>query len=280
MNCTDVRAELVDLLYGELEEHERTGASAHLERCADCRPAWVELRSVAAALDRWVVPAPRGIADRVLARLAIREAAAARAHGAGPALPHLLGFLLAGAAAAGVSVLLIAGAPVPHEGLSIPKVGLAAAVWAALYGGAGFLTQHGRYRRLAAAAAVAAGLSVLAAPVLSMPAVIEACRRWLEAAEGSVVLNGLIVLAGALYAAAPVWFSGAIVARPHPGGIMPDALRLAGVYGVLLAPSVYLQCHAVALSLVAPWVGGVLLGALLGSAGGVAVASRLHPAPA
>ncbi|MBI2467696.1 MAG: zf-HC2 domain-containing protein [Candidatus Rokubacteria bacterium] len=292
MTCADVQARLVDLLYGELDEEallvdllygeldedNQASPSAHLERCADCGAAWLTLQSVSSALDRWTAPAPRGLAERALATLAAREAAAARAHNPGLAVSHVLGFLLAGAAAAAVSLLLISGAP-PEQPTPL-TVGLAGAVWAALYGGASFLAQHGRYRRLALAALIAAGVSVLGAPVLSMPAVIEACRRWLEAAQGSVALNGLIVLAGALYAAAPVSLSSAFVARPRPGGIWADAVRVASLYGLLLAPSVYLQCYTMTLSQAAPWVAGVLLGSLLGSTGGITVALRLRPASA
>ncbi|MBI2466856.1 MAG: zf-HC2 domain-containing protein, partial [Candidatus Rokubacteria bacterium] len=273
MSCSDVRALLVDLLYGELDEDDEARLSAHLERCADCGAAWLELRSVSSALDRWTAPAPRGIAERALATLAVREAAATRAHNPALAVSHALGFLLAGAAAAAVSLLLISGAP-PEQPTPV-TVGLAGALWAVLYAGAGLLTQHGRYRQLALTALIAAGVSVLGAPVLSMPAVIEACRRWLEAAQGSVALNGVIVLAGALYAATPVSLSSAFVTRSRPRGVWADAARVAGLYGLLLAPSVYLQCYTMTLSQAAPWIAGVLLGSVLGSTGGITVASRL-----
>jgi hypothetical protein len=272
VTCADVRAGLVDLLYAELDEENRAGVTAHLEGCPECWTAWLDLRSVASALDRWTVPAPRGITERVLAVLAIREAGAARAHSPTLAVPHLLAFLLVGAAAAGVSLLLSGGAPLRDE--TSLKVALAGVLWTALYAIAGFLVQHGKYRRLTLAALIATGLSVLVAPVLSMPAVIEACRRWLEAAQGSVALNGAILLAGTLYAATPVFLSSAIVTGARPRGAAADVVRLAGIYGLLLAPSVYLQCHALALSLTAPWIAGVLLGSLLGSTGGLAAARR------
>ncbi len=278
MTCPDVRARLVDLLYGELDEVDRAAVNGHLEPCADCRAAWSEVRSVASVLDRWTVPVPGGVAERVLARLAIREAGAARAQGHTLGTPHLLAFLLTGAAAAVMSLLLVGGALLQEQ--TSLEVGVAGAVWTAFFGVASFLTQHGHYRRLALAALIATGFSILFAPVLSMPAVIEACRRWLEAAQASTALNGAIVMAGALYGALPVFLSSAVIMRPRAGGIGADAVRVAGVYGLLLAPSVYLQCDELALALVAPWVAGVLLGSLLGSAGGVAVASRLHPVPA
>jgi len=277
MSCADVRNRLVDLLYAELREEDRAVLSAHLEHCAECRAAWLELRSVSSALDRWTVAAPEAIAERVLATLAIREAEAARAQRPAMSVQHFLGFLLAGAAATAVSLLLV-GSTHPED--TPLKLGLVGVLWTALYSGATFLTQHGRYRGLALAALLAAGLSVLFAPVLSMPAVIEACRRWLEAAQASVAPNGVIVLAGAVYAATPVFLASATVTRVWRGRILSDAVNLAGIYGLLLAPSVYLQCHPLALSLIAPWVAGVVLGSFLGSAAGVSVASRLRPVSA
>ncbi len=275
MSCAEVRARLVDLLYAELGEEDRSRVTAHLEGCVECQTAWSELRALSSALDRWPAPAPAGIAERVLATLAIREADAAR-RAQQPAMAHLLGFLLAGAAAASLSLLLLgAGA---HPGETPLKAGLVGALWTALYGGANFFIQHKRYRRLALAALVAAGLSVLLGPVLSMPAVIEACRRWLEAAQASAVLNIVLAVAGTLYASTPVFMSGMTITRARPGKIMSDVLRLAGAYGLLIAPSVYLQCHTLTLSLIAPWVAGVVLGSFLGSAAGISVASRLRPA--
>lgn len=278
MNCQDVRARLVDLLYAELPEEDHAGVSRHLEQCPDCQAAWLELRAVSSALDRWTAPAPRGIAERVLATLAIREAAAARAQGPVAGVMHLLGFLLAGAGAAALSLLLLGGGA--HPGDTPLKVGLVGAAWTALYGSVAFLARHGRHRRLALAALIGAGLSVLLGPVLSMPDVIEACRRWLEAAQVSTSLKLVLLLAGTLYGAAPVFVSGAIVTRTRPSGMMLDGLQLGGAYGLLIAPSVYLQCHALALSLIAPWVAGVLLGALVGSTLAVSVASRLRPVSA
>lgn len=277
MRCADVQEKLIDLLYSELGDEDRAAVSAHLERCPECGAAWGDVRGIASALDRWTTPPAPGIAERVLATLAIREAEAARV-GVGRGVLHLLAFLLAGSAAAGVSLLLLGGGS--HAEDTPLKVGLAGVVWTALYTGAGFLTQHGRYRRLALAALIAAGLSVLLAPVLSMPAVVEACRRWLEAPQGSVALNVVLLLAGAAYASTPVFLSGAIITRAQPAGIASEAVRLAGAYGLLIGPSVYLQCQTLTLSLLAPWLAGLLLGSFLGSAGGVAAAFRLRPVSA
>ena len=282
LKCSEVQSSLVELLYEEIDAEARAHLLAHLNGCGECQERWSHLQALSAAVDRWTTPPhPRGIAERALVRIAserAREREAAEVYQPAMAIQHLLAFLLAGAAAASLSLLLVAAGSLHEE--SPLKIGVVGALWTALYGGASFLVQQGRYRRLALAALIATGLSVLFAPVLSMPAVIEACRRWLETAQASVALNGVILLAGALYAATPVFLSSAALMRARPGGIASDAVRLVGVYGLLLTPSVYLQCHPLALSLIAPWVAGLLLGSCLGSMGGVAVAARLRPVPA
>ena len=276
MTCPETQGSLVDLLYEELDAERRAAVVEHLGGCRGCRERWDDLRALSAVADRWAAPPPpRGIAERALARVTAERAREVETSwGEWPvvALQHLLGFLLAGAVAASASLLLVAGGA--HEGETPLKLGLVGAAWAALYGAAGCLTQHPRYRRLALAALVATGLSVVLAPVLSVPALVEVCRRWLEAAQASPLLNAALVLAGLLHTAAPVFVSSASVGRARAGEVAGDSLRLAGVYGVLLAPSVYLQCQALTLGLTAPWVAGVVLGSWLGSIGGVSVAAR------
>jgi hypothetical protein len=276
MTCAEARSRLLDLLYEELSGEERSAVLGHLEACEPCRGERAALQTVLSAADRWTPPPPpRGIAERAVARVALARARAV----ARPviALQHVLAFAVAGVAATALSLVLVGGGGDLQE--SALKVGLAGAVWVALYGGAGLLTQSPKHRRIAVAALLAAGVSTLLAPVLSMPDVIEACRRWLEAAQGSPLLNGLVATAGTLYAATPVFVSGATVTRRRPG-VVADAARLAGVYALLLAPSVYLQCHPLSMALIAPWVVGVVVGCWLGSLGGMSIAPRARPVSA
>ena len=277
MRCPET-ALLVDVVYEEGGTEERDRVLAHLEECRECRERWSQLHAALAAADRWEVPSPpRGIAERAFARVATDWAREARSSAGDPpvvAFLHLLGFVLAGAAMAGLSLLF---ASVAREGAEHPlKLGLVGAVWTALYGGAGLLALYGRYRRLALTALIGSGLSVLVAPLLSMPAVIEICRS-LEVAQASVVVDAALVLAGAMYAATPVFLVGATVVRARPRRVVADAVGLAVVYALLLCPSVYLQCQALELSLIASWVAGMLVGSWLGSVGAASIASRLRP---
>jgi hypothetical protein len=200
MTCAGARGRLLDLLYEELSGEERSAVLGHLEACEPCRGERAALQMVLSTADRWTPPPPPGgIAERAVARVAFARARAV----ARPviALQHVLAFAVAGVAATALSLVLVGGGGDLQE--SALKVGLAGAVWVALYGGAGLLTQSPKHRRIAVAALLAAGVSTLLAPVLSMPDVIEACRRWLEAAQGSPLLNGLVATAGTLYAATP-----------------------------------------------------------------------------
>lgn len=282
MRCPADRSILIDLLYEEVGEAERARLEAHLLECVACQEALARLRATAAAADRWTAPPPpRGLAERALARIASELGPPPATVAPALAIQHVLGVVLAGALAAGVSLVLVGkdlASDAWHAAEHPLGVGVAGALWAALYAGVGLLARWPDCRRLAAATLGATALSVLLAPVVPMPAVVEACRRWLEGAQASVALNALLVLAGALYGAAPVALAGALALRPRPGDLLAPAVRLAGGYALLLAPSVYLQCQALTLALLAPWVAGLLLGAGLGALGGAAAGARLRPA--
>lgn len=276
MRCPDTKS-LVDVFYEEATTEDHARVLMHLEECPDCNEQWTRLRAVLAVADRWTVPSPSpGIAERALARIAVERVRYSPSGVPRLALPHPLGLLLFGAVAASLSLLFTSG--VHEDGEKPLTIGLMGAVWTALYVGVGRLTLHDRYRHLALAALAATAISLLAAPVLSMPAVIEASHRWLAAAQPSALLNGAILLAGALYASTPAFFSGVTIARASPNTILADATWLAVVYALLIAPSVCLQCWHLALGLTVAWVAGMLAGAFLGSLGGVSMAVRLRMA--
>ena len=139
------------------------------------------------------------------------------------------------------------------------------------------LAQQERCRRLGLTALAGTGLSLLLAPVLSIPAVIEACRQWLQAAQGSPSLNLLLFVTGVVYTAGPVLASGVMVKRSGGGGVLGRGLRLSGLYGLLIAPSIFLQCLPLAMSVTAPWMAGALVGIFAGSIGATWVRGPLAP---
>lgn len=276
MKCPETTA-LVDVLYEECASEDRGRILTHLETCQECQEQWSRLRAVLAAADRWAAPSPTpGISERALARIAAERARSSPADRPLIASQHLLGFLLFGVAAASLSLLLSSG--VHEEGVSPLTIGWVGVLWTALYAGVGLLTLHGKYRRPALAALVGSGISLLATPMLSMPAVIEASRRWVETAQASSLLNGAVILAGVLYASMPVLVAGATTVRGSRSTVLADAARLAGLYALLIAPSVCVQCQHVALGLTVAWVAGMLPGAFLGGLVGASLSARLRTA--
>jgi anti-sigma factor RsiW len=276
MNCSEVQASLVDLLYEELGVEERSRLLPHLEACAECRERWSRLQALSAAADSWTPPPiPRGIAERALVRVASEQVRVSRRQGLHLPAHRLVATVLLGAAAAVFSLLLVAGTVAKESPPLI--LGLTAAVWSALYGGVLLLAQQDRYWRLGLTALAGAGLSLLLAPVLSIPAVIEACWQWLQAAQGSASLNLLLFVAGVAYAAGPVLASGVMVKQSGDGGVLERGLRLSGLYGLLVAPSIFLQCLPLALSVTAPWMAGALVGIFAGSLGATRVRGPFAP---
>lgn len=276
MRCPEAQASLVDLLYEELAAEERSRLLAHLEGCGECRERWNRLRTLSAAADRWTSPpVPRGIAERALARVASEQARVSKRQRLHLPANRLGGTVLLGAAAAVFSLLLVGGTVAKESPPLI--LGLIAAVWSALYGGVLLLAQQERYRRLALIALAGAGLSLLLAPVLSIPAVIEACRQWLRAAQGSASLDLLLLVAAAVYTAGPVLTSGALAKRPGERAVLEQGIRLGGLYGLLIAPSIFLRCFPLALAVTAPWMAGALVGIFAGSIAAAWV--RRPPAP-
>lgn len=53
MNCEDLKAGLVAMLYGELDRGEVRSVTRHLEECADCRASFDALRQASTAMRQW-----------------------------------------------------------------------------------------------------------------------------------------------------------------------------------------------------------------------------------
>ena len=132
MECREVEAALVDLLYEELAADERSGLLTHIEGCGECGERWSKLRGLATAADRWEAPPPsRGIAERALARVASERAREAARRGAELSSSGVLRHVCLGAAAALVSLLLVAGT-VGRQAAPL-TIGVLGVVWTVLY---------------------------------------------------------------------------------------------------------------------------------------------------
>ncbi len=262
MDCQDAREWMIDRLYGELPGESEAQLEDHLVGCEACRGEWDRLRAVATALDGWTAPPPPvGLTERVLARLARARAETAERRLPVVRMERAIAAVLSGAVAAGISLLLVSGAT--PGWVSPLELGLLGALWAMLYGGAFVLAHSTGFGTLARAALTGAGLSLILVPLLTIPGVVEACRRLAETvAAGSGPAGLAIALGAAIYTAVPVLIGGALFGGRT--GRVTDGLLLGALYGLLIAPAVFLQCLPLPLNVTALWMAGAILGAALG----------------
>ncbi len=266
MNCREVQASLVDLLYEELDAEERVTLLAHLEGCGACGERWRRLCALSAAADQWTPPLiPPGIAERALARVATERAR--EAQGAWPQLSpeDVLRRVALGAGAALVSLLLVVGL-VEREATPL-AIGALGVVWTGLYSSVLLMSSHARLRPIAWAALTGAGATLILVPPLAIPSVVELCARLVralvQAAPGSLSFGLLLVVVAAGYTAGPLLVGGFAFGRLRPGGgtWLADGATLSILYALLIAPAVYLQCLSLPLNVIALWMAGAVLGA-------------------
>ncbi len=268
MDCREVQNRLIDDWCGELADNEVTQVRGHLEECEACRKDASLLHVLSSALDRWETPAtPPRLAEQVIARLGQEAEAAAER----PLATKALLFLLLGAGAAALALLPVAG-PAAEHGITTPLAfGLLGALWTPLFGGS-FLVAFeatSRVKLLARMALLAAALTLLITPVLSIHTVVEACRSWLGGAKGSIPLNLLLFLAGSLYTAVPVFLASFALSQDGEGPHAQTGLGSGLLYLLLIAPAIALQCASLTLGILATWLAGALAGAAAGGPAGL-----------
>lgn len=277
MKCPEA-ALLVDLLYEELENGERSRLLAHIEGCGECRDRCSDLQALAAAADRWVAPPPpHGIAERALARVASERLREAAPRWAAVSSAEVLRSVGLGAGAAVLSLLLVVG--VSWQQVTPVTVGIVGVVWTALYVGTLLMRSHARLWRLAEPALAGAGVMLILAPPLSIPAVVELCARWVQAGPESVSFALVLMLLAAGYTAGPLLIGGLMFDRPVRGAWAADGAKLSLLYALLIAPAVYLQCLPLPLGVTAIWMSGAVLGAALAGPASLHLARfRMKPA--
>jgi hypothetical protein len=262
MNCWKIQESLVDLLYGEVGAEERSRLLTHLDACRDCRERWNRLRAVVGVADLWTPPPlPRGIAERALARVASERVREARGAWAAPSLEQILKGVLFGAGAAAVSLLLVAG--VIERPAAPFTVGVLGVLWTALYAAVILTGFQTRLRPLAWSALTGGGAAMILMAPLSIPRVVEACARLIQAAPASLPFALLLLLFATGYTAGPLLVAGAAFGRVRRDQWIRDGMTLSLLYALLIAPAVYLQCLDLPLNVTAVWMAGAVLGASL-----------------
>lgn len=275
MNCDQIRERLVDLLYEELDHEERGAVTGHLESCTACQSRWARVRAVASAADRWSAPpVSRGIAERALVRVTA-EQRAPRAPRLSPAV--IAARLLLGGGASLVSLLLVAG--VANGQTTAVGAAALAVIWTVLYSGLLLASHHPSIRSLAPAALVGTAGALVLVPVLSIPSVVEACERWATAAQSSAPFTLVLLVVAAGYTAGPLVVGGLIGSGAHDRRGVVDGVKLSLLYGLMIAPAVYLQCLSLPLEITALWMSGAVLGAALAGPASLHLA-RLRTKPA
>lgn len=273
MNCDQIQERLVDLLYEELDHEERGAVTAHLESCAACQSRWARIRAVASAADRWSAPAvSRGIAERALVRVAAEQRA-----GRTPSAV-ILGRVLLGGGAALVSLLLVAG--LANRQATTLGMAVLAVIWTVLYSAVLLASHHPSVRAVTRAALAGAGVALVLAPVLTIPDVVEACARWVRAAQGAAPWALILVVAAAGYTAAPLLLGALATRSGQERHCVVEGLKLSGLYSLLIAPAVYLGCVGLPLEVTAVWMAGALLGAAAAGPVGLRVGGWLRHAAA
>lgn len=276
MNCSEDQASLVDLLYEEVAAEERARLIAHVEGCAECGERWSHLRALSAAADRWSPPPlPRGIAERAVARVASVRAREASRTWQGLSPNQILRGVLLGAGAALGSLLLVVG--ISDRQVAPLAVGVLGVLWTVLYAGLFLTASHERLRPFAWSALTGAAGALILVPPLSIPSVVEACARLVQAAPGSVLFSLVLVLFAAGYTAGPLLVAGLALGRPRPDHQLADGATLSVLYALLIAPAVYLQCLPLPLNVTAVWMAGSVLGLALGGPFGMTLHRWVRP---
>jgi hypothetical protein len=278
MNCSEVLALLVDLLSEEPGGEERSRLRAHVEGCTACGERWNRLRALSVAADRWSAPPPsRGIAERALARVASERAREASRKWPDLAPEQILRRVFLGAGAAVVSLLLVVG--VVERQVGPLAIGVFGVIWTVLYTGLLLTASHGKRKPVAWSALTGAGIALILVPPLSIPSVVEACARLVQAAPGSVAFPLVLFVIAAGYTAGPRLVGGLAFGRPRQGHRPGDGLMLSLLYALLIAPAMYLQCLPLPLNVTALWLAGAMLGAGLAGPLGLQLAGwRVEPA--
>lgn len=275
MRCPETEW-LVDLLYDEVESEERSRLLAHIEQCGECLERWARLCSLSAAAERWTAPQPpRGIAERAIARVASERAREAGRSWADRAPAQLLPRLVLGAGAAVVSLLLVIG--VAGRQVTPLAIGVLGVVWTVLYAGLFLSSSHSRLRPIARAALAASGVALILVPPLSIPSVVEACARLVQAAPESVSFSLLLLLVAAGYTAGPLFVGAVAFGEARSSRRPKDGATLSLLYALLVAPAIYLQCVALPLDVTALWMAGALIGAAASGPLGLRAATWLRP---
>jgi hypothetical protein len=289
MTCEEFQLEAVALLAGQLSSEKKKIVEEHLESCAACAEEVKQLRSSWDALDVWQEqPLPAHIAAGLSkkARLAVEEASEKPrllqelkrlAGSLEPLAPFGMGLVTAIASAIILSSRLSLE-HVPH--LALTTTG---ALWTALYGLVFYLFMLGTkkgiasWRYMAQASLVAVGIFLLLTIVSPLPSSVRFCSnfRLTQPFIERLSVGGSFFFFGALYALIPMGIASYLTASRRVNGVLLRGSMAGGMFVLLVAPSIFLQCAPFALGTLVGWFGGALVGSVIGGSLGYWMRFRL-----
>ncbi|MBI1927992.1 hypothetical protein HYR99_27590, partial [Candidatus Poribacteria bacterium] len=272
MTCEGVKLELFSLMTGQLNEQEVQQMRAHLSMCSDCRAEYHALEQVWNGLDAVeMVEVPEELRERTLNRI---HAESERAKAVVPSSGLSLGRAVGAGAAGALLTLFYLGLltqRISFMGLSMWEALTVAVVWSGISISvcAGYV---GRYQWRGVDLHFTAGVGLIAAGIVWIGAVV--CpdltllalfqqSRWSEIIVQRLGIVGGYFAFGLLGALVPtllVSIGFGVKCHQHR---LKNGLAGAGVFVLLISPSIYFQCATAAYGLSAltlSWMAGMLIG--------------------
>ncbi len=288
MTCEQTQKEMPAYLAGGLHERTKASMEDHLEHCARCAAELGQLRGVWQVLDQWHEEASPAFLGASLSEQAHSAAQEARKQSFVAELKRLgsileplvpFGMGLATAIASGV----ILSSRLNLENVSHLALTTAGALWTALYGVVFYLFMLGTkkgiasWKFMAQASLVAVGIFFLLTAISPLPSSLRFCSnyRLTQPFIERLSVAGSFFVFGGLYAMIPMGIASYLSAtRRAPGPLLRGSMA-GGVFVLLLAPSIFLQCAPFALGTLVGWFGGALVGSVIGGSIGYWVRFRL-----
>lgn len=268
MKCKHVQHELMELL---ARGEDLAGPLAdHVGACSDCREAWEDLAFSMGRLDSLPrQPVPAGLAESVRLRVVQDLKARPRTH-----FPAELGLALGFGLLAALVSLAVLGFridPNVHPTWAIATGGIA---WAAMFVLAFWLLLRPRPAGESTRSLVLSGLGALAVFMVAdqlfpLTKAVQLCYRssWAQDYFGAAGLQSFFFVLGGVYAVLPLFLFSLATAKRYRSGPLKGGLLAGGIFFLLLAPAIFIQCSAFTAGAFLAWLAGAALGA---TAGGVA----------
>jgi len=294
MTCDQVLPELFSLISNQLNEREAQQMQTHLSTCPDCRAEYQSLNLIWEGLSTVeMVEVPEDLRERTLNRI---YSAAEKTKSALSSSGLSFGRAVTAGVAGVLLTLFYLGLltqKISFTGLSIEGALAVAVVWSGISISvcAGFL---GRYQWRGVDLHFTAGVGLIAAGIVFIGAVVcpdltllalfgqsrlsEMILQRLGNVGGYFVFGLLGALIPTLLVSISLIGVGAKFGIKYRGLRLKNGLAGAGVFVLLISPSIYFQCATAAFGvsiLTLSWIAGMLIGAVAGVLSGLSLVPYL-----